>query len=230
LGKMGEVAKEGRAILLASHNMKSVSSLAQNCIWLDGGIIVSSGNCVHVINQYIKQMNTLISGGGWADLSNVERDISLASRRAQFNWVRLLDSTNNQSGDFRETEPITIELGFRVWERLRAFQFGCSFLTLDGNTELFTVPSPQYVRTLTPGTYMVRMKLEPNYLRQGDYIIAVKMFSGGLRQDTIGPVIKLTIQPFLYSDDNPAYGYGWVSGSMRYECNWGEIEDEKTLN
>jgi len=228
LGKMGDVAQEGRTVIFVSHNMKSVSTISQSSVWIEGGQIAVKGTTIQVISKYMDQLNKLIPGGGWADLSEKERHSSEALRRAQFSWVRLLDSRDRQTGIFRETEPITVELGFRVWESVRDMQFGCSFWTSDRIAELFTVPSPEYAGIVEAGNYSVRMHMDPNYLRQGEYIFAVKMFAGGERQATIGPVIKLSIQPFVSSDDNPAYGHGWVAGYMRYDCDWGSIQMEST--
>jgi lipopolysaccharide transport system ATP-binding protein len=227
LGKMRDVAAEGRTVLLVSHNMKSVSTLAQSCVWIEDGHIANRGNTDKVISMYLEQQNTLIPGKGWADISEIKRDPTLALRKAQFNWVRLLDSQKRQTGIFKEMEPITVELGFQVLENVRNLQFGCSFWTIDGNAELFTVPSPEYAVNLGIGSYSVLMHMDPNNLRQGDYIFAVKMFADGQRQDTIGPVIRLAIQPFSSSNDNPAYSHGWVAGYMRYDCEWESIQVEK---
>ena len=39
LGKMGEVASQGRTVLFVSHNLASVQNLCQSAIWLDGGAV-----------------------------------------------------------------------------------------------------------------------------------------------------------------------------------------------
>jgi hypothetical protein len=209
--------------------MKSISTLAQKCVWIDKGQIVIKGNTTQVISKYMEQLNTLVPGEGWADISKMPRNPSLAYRNAQFNWVKLLNSREMQTGIFRETEPIIVELGFQVMKNIQDLQFGCSFWTLDGSVELFTVPSPEYSGIVEAGRYSVRMHIDPNYLRQGDYTFAVKMFAGGKRQDTIGPVIRLAIQPYSSSDDNPAYVHDWVAGYLRYDCNWDAIQVEKHL-
>ena len=48
LGKMGEVAKQGRTVLFVSHNMAAVRSLCGRAMWLDGGQIVAAGETVQV--------------------------------------------------------------------------------------------------------------------------------------------------------------------------------------
>ena len=44
LGKMGEVAREGRTVLFVSHNMATVANLCTRCILLHGGGVVVEGD------------------------------------------------------------------------------------------------------------------------------------------------------------------------------------------
>src|SRR5213076_1904950 len=43
LGKMSEVSGAGRTVLLVTHNMAAITTLATSCLWLDGGRIIESG-------------------------------------------------------------------------------------------------------------------------------------------------------------------------------------------
>jgi lipopolysaccharide transport system ATP-binding protein len=224
LGKMGEVARGGRTVLFVSHNMRAVSNLTQHCIWLEGGRIAANEKTDWVITEYMSWLNTNIPNEGWADLSDVKRHSVCRLRKARFEWVRLLDSKGGQTGRFLEGEPITVELGFQVMQQVQALQFGCSVMTVDGSTSLFTVPSSEFCEIVEPGNYSVRVHINPNCLRYGDYMLALKLFADGLRQDTIGEVIGLNIKPNLSSDDNPAYAHKWVAGYMRFDYKWGGIE------
>ncbi|RME47458.1 MAG: ABC transporter ATP-binding protein, partial [Chloroflexi bacterium] len=47
LGKMGDVAKEGRTVLFVSHNMAAITSLCQRAIWLEEGKIKEDGSAEH---------------------------------------------------------------------------------------------------------------------------------------------------------------------------------------
>lgn len=53
LGKMGDVAKEGRTVLFVSHNMTAVKTLCQSGIWLDKGVLTNSGDAKEVISAYM---------------------------------------------------------------------------------------------------------------------------------------------------------------------------------
>jgi lipopolysaccharide transport system ATP-binding protein len=53
LGKMEDVSKEGRTILLVSHNMASIMNLCRRAILLDAGKIVMDGASADVVQHYI---------------------------------------------------------------------------------------------------------------------------------------------------------------------------------
>jgi lipopolysaccharide transport system ATP-binding protein len=54
LGKMKEVAKQGRTILFVSHNMQAVSTLTKRCLWLSQGRCVGQGATAEVIGDYLR--------------------------------------------------------------------------------------------------------------------------------------------------------------------------------
>src|SRR5947199_5773118 len=51
LGKMSDVAKQGRTVLFVSHNMVAVRSLCRRVLWLEGGQIVESGQSGSVVSN-----------------------------------------------------------------------------------------------------------------------------------------------------------------------------------
>lgn len=53
LGKMGDVAKEGRTVLFVSHNMGAIKALCQSGIYLDNGKIACRGNVMACVDAYI---------------------------------------------------------------------------------------------------------------------------------------------------------------------------------
>jgi lipopolysaccharide transport system ATP-binding protein len=55
LGKMGDVAKEGRTVLFVSHNMAAVESLCVRCILIDKGFVETAGASRDVIDRYLLQ-------------------------------------------------------------------------------------------------------------------------------------------------------------------------------
>jgi lipopolysaccharide transport system ATP-binding protein len=61
LGKMGEVAKEGRTVLFVSHNMAAVEALCNRAYWLKEGRLVDSGAVSDIIRRYLEDLSVLRS-------------------------------------------------------------------------------------------------------------------------------------------------------------------------
>jgi len=58
LGKMGDVARNGRTILFVSHNMAAVEGLCNRALLLTQGRVTSSGNTSDVIAAYLSSFQT----------------------------------------------------------------------------------------------------------------------------------------------------------------------------
>lgn len=61
LGKMGDVAKEGRTVLFVSHNMGAVRHLCSSVIHLDHGRVVGTGSVESIIDQYLRGIPSIDS-------------------------------------------------------------------------------------------------------------------------------------------------------------------------
>jgi lipopolysaccharide transport system ATP-binding protein len=58
LGKMGEVAKEGRTVLFVSHNMAAILNLCSRSILLHAGEAKFSGDTTEVVNKFLAFQDT----------------------------------------------------------------------------------------------------------------------------------------------------------------------------
>jgi lipopolysaccharide transport system ATP-binding protein len=54
LGKMGDVAHEGRTVLFVSHNMVAVQTLCQRAFWLDAGRLKAEGGVSQIVTTYLQ--------------------------------------------------------------------------------------------------------------------------------------------------------------------------------
>src|SRR5439155_9750776 len=70
LGKMEDVAKQGRTVLFVSHNMPSVERLCQQCVLLRQGSVERIGNPTAIISHYLT-----------SDLPGATTDIPLSNHR-----------------------------------------------------------------------------------------------------------------------------------------------------
>jgi lipopolysaccharide transport system ATP-binding protein len=59
LGKIGDVARQGRTVLFVSHNTAAVLSLCQKGVQLDSGMVVCAGPVEDVVKSYVASMDVL---------------------------------------------------------------------------------------------------------------------------------------------------------------------------
>ena len=64
LGKMSDVAQEGRTVLFVSHNMGSIRNLCKRSIQLTKGEILRDGNTIEVVENYLFDNDNEISLNG----------------------------------------------------------------------------------------------------------------------------------------------------------------------
>src|SRR5258708_3249093 len=58
LGKMGDVARAGRTIILVSHQLNQIRRLCQRVAWIDGGVLREVGPTAEVIGAYEREMSS----------------------------------------------------------------------------------------------------------------------------------------------------------------------------
>jgi lipopolysaccharide transport system ATP-binding protein len=82
LGKMGDVARQGRTVLFVSHNLLAVETLCGRAIWLRDGRVAERGLPGHVIAQYLRANATDVTERLWKDPTTAPGNERLRLRRA----------------------------------------------------------------------------------------------------------------------------------------------------
>ena len=120
LGKMEDVAKEGRTVLFVSHNMAAVENLCGRGILLADGKVGHAGGVGECVAAYMD--SGIMSHEGDVDLTchPTRRPDALPLLKR----VRLLDKDDNVRDRFNCGEPMKIEFTFDPVIALRAPQFG----------------------------------------------------------------------------------------------------------
>ena len=152
LGKMSEVSGEGRTVLLVSHNMAAITSLATNCLWLDRGKIRRMGAPGEVVAAYLQEGHESAEPG-YADVRSAELRKSVPKqthKEVLFETVRLVDGLGQTSGVFFEREPMRIELGMRAHAPTEKLEVLCKVSTQQG-TLVFTLTSGVMDVDIEPG-------------------------------------------------------------------------------
>src|SRR5437762_7335400 len=95
VGKMGDVAKQGRTILFVSHNMGAVRSLCNKGMLLTEGKVSEAGDLAESIEMYYKAIGVL---------KDPHAQDSAAAASSAFGPVRLGDGSGSTTGQAEEIE------------------------------------------------------------------------------------------------------------------------------
>lgn len=183
VGKMNEVATEGRTVLFVSHDMGAMSDLCPRSYCLEGGRIVDSGPTDGVISRYLQRTREAVASDGFVDLRELPRVEQFRDRRHHVEWTRLRDEAGNQTGVFLEGAPIRVETGVKFDGPPGTCQLEALVFDMVKRNMLLTTQSPEYVDTLEGGDYVFGLTLDPNYLVRRDYLVMVRLYVDGRSHD-----------------------------------------------
>jgi lipopolysaccharide transport system ATP-binding protein len=220
LGKMGEVAKEGRTVLFVSHNMGAVSQLTQRSVLLDSGRITLDGETEKVIDRYLKNPDDLDSN--LYDVSNLKnRYPDILNRAVEFVTAELL--TQDNSNFLLPREPISIRLTVKGNRSVKNFRFSLTIFQANGNPVGSTF-APELCSINKGEKASFDLILNNLPLSQGQYYLAIATGEGtnltGQKEfDIITNVLYFNILPKINEFGTQAY---WTTG-------WGSIEFDKPL-
>lgn len=111
LGKMQEAAEAGKTILFISHNVESVQTLCQRCLWLGEGKLLMDRESYAVAEEYLKQ--------SYGDIRSHYRipdfDKPPDETRARLLEAEILDAMGAHCDHLRFGETFTVRM---VWEQL----------------------------------------------------------------------------------------------------------------
>ena len=222
LGKMGEVAQEGRTVLFVSHDMTSISLLCPSCIWLAQGQVAAYGTTRHVVDQYLREDVSRSASVIWA-LENAPGD-----QNAKLLSVKAAQSDSGvTSTNFRLSEPIRLEIGFCVLSRDRQLRL-TPVVVVKNQMAVTLFSSANYNDPLWgqyvygPGFYRTCCVVPAHILNDGMYTIDVFLI---YETRSILARVEGAVS-FSVHDDGVGRGDyigEWV-GLVRPECVWsGEV-------
>ncbi len=107
LGKMGDVAKEGRTVLFVSHNMVAMQTLCPRAIWLDDGETKRDGQVDQVISDYLQSNASSQTEQVWDDIETAPGNDVVRLHR-----VCVRPENGSPSGPITMKMPFLMEVEF----------------------------------------------------------------------------------------------------------------------
>jgi len=136
LGRMRQVANEGRTVLFVSHSMPSIRALCNRCIWLRGGQLVYDGSPSETIHEYLQEH---VTQGASAELVNHpgrQRGTGVANLQR----LTVLNGDGYPTSTIVAGQPVTFRVELDLPEPIRLPR-GALWITNDVGAELFTLDS-----------------------------------------------------------------------------------------
>jgi len=224
LGKMSDVAQEGRTVLFVSHNMSAILRLTQETIVLDSGKIILRAATPDAVDHYLNMGLTKQGARSWTEEE-------FPAEKTPFHPIAL--SIRNLKGQVVDTvnaaEGFAIELKYDLTDTINGLRVGFYMMTTRGEyvfTTFDTDDPEMYERhsLRSPGRYISRCMIPPNLMNEGRFVVGVNASTYRIRrffQDD--KALTFTV------DGTGAPGTQWPEkrlGPVRPQLDWkiGKIE------
>lgn len=159
LGKMKDVAKQGRTVLFVSHSMQSVSQLCNKGLYLEGGNIKFRGSIDETIAAYSEQYNN--TSGIIKNIKSQDYSQPIVINRAE-----IINNTGNISATVPLYEPWGTRLELKVAKTSKEVVVAFAVRNMFGNAVRTVWSKPQ---SYDEGTYSVFINFNDAFVEPGKY-------------------------------------------------------------
>jgi len=167
MGKMGDVARAGRTVVLVSHQMNQIRRLSHRVVWIDEGQIRLNGLPHQALAAYEASMSAGERGSGAKERN---------SKKARFRSWRIVEATGEEPHVLSTLGPVTISFGVEVAQPVTRGEYGIALFSSE--RQLMWAQARQDL-TLEPGTHTFSHTFPTLPLRPGVYQWQVSFWEGG---------------------------------------------------
>jgi lipopolysaccharide transport system ATP-binding protein len=182
LGKMGDVAQQGRTVLFVSHNMSAILRLTQESIVLANGRLVMRAPSAEAVDFYLSAGNPKAGERVW-------EDAEIPADAAPFRPIalRLLDKKGSIVDTIRSTEQFTIEAEYSLSSPLTGLRIGIYLSTTRGEYVFSSFDTDDAARfeetsSRSAGHYVSRCQVPADLLNNGYFILSINASSYRIRR------------------------------------------------
>src|SRR5207253_1587685 len=123
LGKMGDVARAGRTVVLVSHQLNQIRRLCQRAIWIDAGRVRQNGPTHEVVSAYESAMTR----GASSETQQHRRP----DTKARFLSWEIVEPRGGDPHILTELAPTTIKFSVQIADPLRKATHGIALYNHD---------------------------------------------------------------------------------------------------
>jgi lipopolysaccharide transport system ATP-binding protein len=172
LGKMGDVARAGRTVVLVSHQLNQIRRLCHRVVWIDDGSVCQDGNTHEVVSAYESAMARGQTNGH-------QKDRSPASKGRFLNW-EIVGWPGEELHTLNNLESVTIKFTVEVHQPVANGHHGIALFSYD--RQLIWARAVDGLR-LEIGEHDLRFTFPMLPLRPGPYSWQVSLYDDGEEVD-----------------------------------------------
>jgi lipopolysaccharide transport system ATP-binding protein len=172
LGKMGDVARQGRTVVLVSHQINQIRRLCQRVVWVDGGHIRLTGPAHEVVSAYESAM---VRG----DRGNEQQNRGRLTKGRFLRW-EIVDACAAEPHVLNGLEPVTVQFTVEIHEPVQRGHHGIALFNHDH--QLIWARGLDDLR-LDVGEHRFRHTFPMLPLRPGPYSWQVSLYDEGQEVD-----------------------------------------------
>lgn len=216
LGRMNEFAQQGRTVVFVSHTLAMIKQLCHQCIRLESGRLVDSGDSQRVVDDYVK----VLYGSG--EGRDIEEQIAQLSEDAAF---RLRSLRVVQDGEPAFTlsngKAIRLEIEYDLLQDLEGFHVLFRLAKTDGVVLFESMHDGQLGRTMnqSAGRYVSTATIPANVLNESTYVLTLNAGIHNIRP-CLTPPISVTLDVFRDGLVNSTYPAYVSPGVMLLDIDW----------
>lgn len=173
LGKMENVAQQGRTVLFVSHNMTVLKALCSRAILIENGNLSFDGNPDEAVRTYLQRMEDIREKQ--VPIAQRKRD-SKYSQRAKIVDLEVITDNGINPAVIDSLKPLTVKLTVESFsDGVRA----CPAITVtDGEQNLLLFSSgvmQNLIYTFDRGLHFIECNIDKLNLYSGDYSMTVEL-------------------------------------------------------
>jgi len=182
LGKMGDVAQQGRTVLFVSHNMSAILRLTQEAIVLNKGQMIMRGPTQEAVDFYLSSGQAQAGERIWD-----AEDVPVASAPFRPISLKVKERSGKVVDTIRSTEPVHIEFEYKLDAPITGLRIGLYLSTMRGEYVLasFDTDDPRMFDKFDSrkaGRYVSRATIPADIFNEGRYSLGVNASSFGVRR------------------------------------------------
>jgi lipopolysaccharide transport system ATP-binding protein len=171
LGKMNDVAREGRTVIFVSHNLQAIQRLCSDAVMLEAGQVAAFGDTSTVVGQYLSRDYLRPAPGARIDVSTLPRT---GTGDARFVSVAYTAGSGVGDGKPRPDGPLefVLEIQSAAARDVRSLSV---FLLEQYGTKILNADTLHLERTvsLRQGLNTVRLRIASIHLLPGTYRVGL---------------------------------------------------------